>query len=487
MRIAIAGVSVENLAQSPLFTDHENMQIYRGPELLEKNLWLIRGMVARLRETVNVEICPLLWATALPGGPLTHSVYQAIKQETLAMIAAQGPFDGVLLANHGALEAEGLATSADADFIMAVREAIGPDTPLGIAFDLHGNLTPEIIQAGTVFSALRTAPHRDDPETGYRVADQLLRVIERGLKPQTALVRVPILAIGEATVTTFEPMKSLYASLPELDQQPGVMQSIIMVGFAFNDKPWVGMSTLVTTENNPALAQELAEDLARKVWDARHDYTYKMETAGVAEGLARAVEGGVFPTYLSDAGDNTTAGAPGDLTVVLQQALVSGIKDAVFAGITAPQTVQRCREAGVGAQIEIVLGAEHISASHKTMTVAATVEAFGDVLELGGFQPYRTTEGAWARVHMGGVLVTFHELPIGITTPHHFTGMGINPVTHRLYIVKEGYLHPQLEDVARRHIMLYSSGLTPLDLHQIPWQHVPRPIFPLDPEMTWHP
>ena len=68
MRIAIAGVSVENLAQSPLFTDHEHMQIYRGAELLEKNLWLIRGMAARLREAADVEICPLLWATALPGG-----------------------------------------------------------------------------------------------------------------------------------------------------------------------------------------------------------------------------------------------------------------------------------------------------------------------------------------------------------------------------------------------------------------------------------
>ena len=161
MRIAIAGVSVENLAQSPLFTDHEHMEIYRGAELLEKNLWLIRGMVARLREAADVEICPLLWATALPGGPLKHDVYQMVKRETLAAIAAQGPFDGVLLANHGALEAEGLSLSADSDFIMAVRQAIGPDTPLGIAFDLHGNLTPEIIQAGTVFTALRTAPHRD--------------------------------------------------------------------------------------------------------------------------------------------------------------------------------------------------------------------------------------------------------------------------------------------------------------------------------------
>ena len=332
----------------------------------------------------------------------------------LAAIAAQGPFDGVLLANHGALEAEE-NLSADSDFI-AVRQAIGPDTPLGIAFDLHGNLTPESSGGDCLHRPAHRAASRRSV-TGHRLADLLLDVIERGLKPQTALVRVPLLVIGEATMTTYEPMKSLYALLPELDQQPGVMQSIIMVGFAFNDKPWVGMSTLVTTEDDPALAQSLAEDLARKVWDARHDYTYKIETAGVAEGLARAAGDGVFPAYLSDAGDNTTAGAPGDLTVVLQEALALGIKDAVFAGITAPQIVQRCREAGVGAQIEIVLGAEHVSAPHKTMKVTATVEEFGEVLELGGFQPYRSTEGAWACVRIGDVLATFHEVPIGITAP----------------------------------------------------------------------
>ena len=109
------------------------------------------------------------------------------------------------------------------------------------------------------------------------------------------------------------------------------------------------------------------------------------------------------------------------------------------------------------------------------------------VLELGGFQPYRSTEGAWACVRIGDVLATFHEVPIGITTPHHFSSMGISPTAHRLYVVKLGSLHPQLEDDAKRHIMLYSPGLTPLDLSLIPWKHISRPVFPLDAEMTWQP
>jgi microcystin degradation protein MlrC len=313
----------------------------------------------------------------------------------------------------------------------------------------------------------------------------LLTTIGRELHPQTVLIKIPILAIGEATMTTYEPMKSLYGTLPEIGAQPGVMQAILMVGFAFNDKPWTSMSVMVTTEDNLEQAHQIAANLADRVWAARTSFTYKVETASVDEGLMRAAKSNTAPVYLSDAGDNTTAGAPGDLTILLQQAVKMQIQDAIFPGITAPGIVKQCHKAGVGAKLQLALGREHLSAPRDEMIVTATVVDVGETLRPEGFQPYRTDEGPWACVQIDGVYATFHSLPIGITTPGHFTGMGLDPTAHHIYAVKVGYLHPQLEDIAKRHIMLFSPGLTPLDLHQIPWQTVPRPIYPLDPEMTW--
>ena len=49
-RIAIVGLSVEALVGSPLKTDEDAMQIYRGDELPANNLWLVRGVLARLAE-----------------------------------------------------------------------------------------------------------------------------------------------------------------------------------------------------------------------------------------------------------------------------------------------------------------------------------------------------------------------------------------------------------------------------------------------------
>ena len=486
MRIAIAGVSMEALTRSPLLTEHSAVQIYRGPELLERGLWLVRGMVSRLREENDVEIVPLMWATALPGGPMALDVYRAIREETIALLTKNGPLDGVLLANHGALEVEGLGAHGDSDFIAAVRETIG-SVPLAIAFDLHGNLSPEIARAGTVFSALRTAPHRDDTETGYRAADQLLTVLRRRLRPKTAFVPIPILVVGEAAVTSYEPARSLYASLREIEALSGVMQAILMVGFAWNDAPHSGMTAMVTTESDGRLAADLASDLARRVWSLRRDFRIEIESAEIDEGIARAANSRLRPVFLSDAGDNTTAGAPGDSTLVLQRMLALGVTDAVIVGITAPSTVRRCHEAGVGAEVGIELGADHISLATDSLPVTAVVEAVDNGLELKGFQPYRTREGAWARVRIGGIVATFHAQPIGITTPHHFEAMDISPAAHQLYVVKLGYLHPQLEDVAGRHIILQSPGVADLDLTRLTWSHVRRPIYPLDADMAWRP
>lgn len=123
----------------------------------------------------------------------------------------------------------------------------------------------------------------------------------------------------------------------------------------------------------------------------------------------------------------------------------------IIPGITAPQTVRQCIAAGLGQTVELVLGGEHVSRPKTARRVTAEVQAFGDGLRPGGFQPYRNKESAWARVRIGKVIATFHAKAIGITTPHHLEAMGIHPTRHKAYVVKLGYLHPQLEDCQAPH------------------------------------
>ena len=175
MRIAIVGISIEIMLSNPVKTEEAALQHCSPEEMREGDVWMVRGMMARLLEESDIEPVPLGWVTALPGGPLASKAYQGVKTRALRLIEEQGPFDGILVANHGALEIEGLDRDGDTDFIESIRRQVGADVPIGVALDLHGDMTPDLLRAVTVFSVLRTASHRDDKETGYRAADQVLR------------------------------------------------------------------------------------------------------------------------------------------------------------------------------------------------------------------------------------------------------------------------------------------------------------------------
>lgn len=388
LRIAIVGLSIEVMLASPIPTDAAALTRFGPNDILNGDLWLIRGMLDRLSRDGDVDILPLCWAKALPGGPLARDIYEAIKADTVAELEGAGRLDGVLVANHGALEVSGLGVDADTDFIEALRAAIGPDLPMAVALDLHGDMTPGFLAAATTFSVLRTAPHRDDRETGHRAADQLLHIIRNRIRPSKAAVRIPILATGETAMTTFAPADDLYGSLPDYDSRPGIIEANILVGFAWNDRRWSGMTAIAVSDGDAETARAAAFDLAADIWRRRSEFGLHMETAEVGEGLLRAVEAPQRPAFVSDSGDNTTAGASGDLTLVLQAALADPrIDDVVVAGIRAPQTVAQLIAAGVGAEIEIVLGAEHISRPQTKCRVMARVEACGPRLVLPDHQP----------------------------------------------------------------------------------------------------
>jgi microcystin degradation protein MlrC len=280
----------------------------------------------------------------------------------------------------------------------------------------------------------------------------------------------------------------LYGSLPIYDAKPGIMEANILIGFAWNDRPWTAATAIVISDGDAALARREATQLATDIWTQRTKFRLRMETAELAEGLRRAAMCPERPVFVSDSGDNTTAGAAGDLTDVLVAAIDNkDIGDIVVAGITAPRTVAQLLAAGSGASVEIELGAEHVSRPRTLRKATVVVEAGGRALDLGGFQPYRSKEAAWARVRIGSIIATFHAQAIGITTPEHLFAMGIDPAGHKVYVVKLGYLHPRLEDIAARHILLLSDGTSQLDMTRLRCKLLPRPAHPLDANINWSP
>ena len=87
---------------------------------------------------------PLLYAAAMPSGLVTKEAYEALLDNLLNRLTAAMPVDGVLLALHGAMVAEG-EDDCGGDLLERVRAVVGPDCPLLCALDMHGNVSPRMI------------------------------------------------------------------------------------------------------------------------------------------------------------------------------------------------------------------------------------------------------------------------------------------------------------------------------------------------------
>ncbi len=227
-RIGIGGIAIECCTFSPLRTQLPDFEVLRDATLLERYPTLIHAD--------GLALAPTLFAQATPGGPVERATYDTLKGEFLAALRHSLPLDGLYLEMHGAMFVEGME-DAEADWIGAARDVVGPDCLISASYDLHGNLSPGVVAALDIVTAYRTAPHEDAPETRARAIGLLLQALRDGQRPHLALATIPVLLPGERVMTTQEPARSLYGQIPAVIESHGLLDASILVGFAWSDEP----------------------------------------------------------------------------------------------------------------------------------------------------------------------------------------------------------------------------------------------------------
>jgi len=330
MKIAVGGIHTECSTYSPLLQTSDDFKLTRGSELLEQ-CGLVGGDVA------DVAFCPLFHARAIPGGPVTPDCYAQFKDMFLLDLHAAMPVDGVLLIMHGAMHVPDLA-DPEGDWISAVRDAVGPEVPIAVSYDLHGNVTQHIVDQIDIFCAYRTAPHIDVRETHLRATHLLVDQLQGGARRMVAWAPVPVLLPGEKTSTGDAPAKALYARLPEVDSRPGICDANLMVGYVWADVERATAAAVVTG-TDPGILLQAAEEIATPYWDARALFGFGIPTKSLAQCIDDAASSKTWPFVLADSGDNPTGGGVGDRCDVLKAWLDRGLRDAVFAGIADPAAV----------------------------------------------------------------------------------------------------------------------------------------------------
>lgn len=474
-RIAIAGIRIESSTFSPALTTEEAFTIKAGNELLNSYPFLKDGSI--LRE--KAKWLPTFTAYATPGGAVTRETYEALVNRTLDMLKENVPYDALFFDIHGAMSVVGL-DDPEGDFIIRIREVIGKEPIISTNMDLHGNVSWRLAENTDLMTCYRMAPHEDAMESKERAVTNLIERLEsgKGRPGYKAWIPIPILLPGEQTSTRVEPAKSLYAAVAPATRQEDIIDAGIWIGYAWADEPR-NHAVVMVTGDNKELVGSTAESLAQHFWDVRHEFDFVAPVGALNECVEKAINSDKKPFFISDTGDNPTAGGAGDVTWTITQLLnrnefksPSG-PSLIYASIPDKEFVQKAKEAGVGNHVEGFAGARVDNRFAPPVKLSGTVTSI-----------YDDPKNSEVAIKIGSVYVIVTEVRKGFHKEYEFTKHGLDPRNTDIVVVKIGYLEPELYNMQADWLMALTVGGVDQNLKELPYKRIQRPMYPLDKDMA---
>ncbi|MGO7831487.1 M81 family metallopeptidase [Rhizobium johnstonii] len=469
MRIAVGGIHTECSTYNPVLNEEKDFRVVRGEALLASPYF------AFLKD-YDAEFLPTIHARAIAGGPVSRATYEAFKGEFLERLKPMLPLDGLYLAMHGAMYVEGME-DAEGDWIGAARAAVGEDCTVSASYDLHGNVTQCIIDALDIYSTYRTAPHIDVEETMRRAVSMLVKSLKVGERPILLWAPIPVVLPGERTSTVDEPAKSLYDMLPGIDALDGVWDASLMVGYVWADEPRATAAAIMTGTDRAVLERE-AKRLARAYWNAREDFVFGCETGSLEECVEKAIASPTAPVVLAESGDNPTGGGVGDRADVLAELIAREATGVVFAGIADKAATEACYAAGIGAELELSVGASLDNKGSKPVIARFTVKFLHETSD-------RTDRQAVVSVSGIDLVLSAKRRPYHNIAD--FTRLGLDAHRAKIIVVKSGYLSPELAPIANPNLMALSTGVVDQFVERLPRLRKQHPTYPFDKDFAFEP
>ncbi len=492
MRILAAMMKHETNTFSPVRTDlarFEQWGLHRDEAVLGAYRGTNMPIAAYidLAEERGCEIVTPVAAEAMPGGYVEEETYQALSDWILEPIEAGG-IDAVFLDLHGAMTARH-EPDGEGALLVRIRNAV-PDMPICVTFDMHTNLTQEIVSNCDVLIGYKSYPHTDMYAVGLQIGKVMWDKLEGRTNPVMAWSQVPVLAQTLCMGTADEPMKSLQDLTRHEENERGILAATVFGGFPMVDIKHAGASVVSIADGDEAAAVASCRRLHDACWEAREELIYAHRP--IAASIESARQTNVAPVVLLDHADNVGSGGTSDVMTVIEQVLAAGLDDVAVAAVYDPEAAAAMHDAGEGAVLTLDLGGktDMPSLGRDGVPLALT----GKVLNL--------ADGRWVvkgPMYTGvtvdtGPTAVFETagVKIVVTSVHHepwdagiLSENGIDPAACK-YILLKSRIHyragfqPIQPDLSA-HFTLDGTGVTTSDNSAITYHELRRPIYPLDP------
>jgi microcystin degradation protein MlrC len=446
----------------------------------------VGGFIDSIEQETGLQLVGVFAARAMPYGPIDASCWNELMLLLSNAVDRYGPYDGLLVAPHGATVAEN-ATDADGAWLEMVRSKVGPRVPMIGTFDMHANLSMKMIEATDALFGYRTNPHLDQYQQGIMAGTTLARTLRDEIHPKQFLVQLPMCVNIERQATAEPHCRKLLARAEMLvASTPGLIDVSCVFGFPYADVQEMGASVVAVAEDDLSIARDSAMAIA----NAWHED--RLSFIGQLTGLSQAIKQAVAfrdvnasqPVGLLDMGDNVGGGGPGDGTSIMHQWLIDG-KGKILSVIADEACAQQCIQAGIGSILELSVGGKRSPSLHGPPIVGVfRVLNVSD----GRFVEKGITHGGYSDFDQGPTVVLENENGFTlIVTTHRVAPMsiqqilsqGLDPKEFAAIVIKG--VHAPVAAYAPycgKLIRVKTSGVTTADLTQLTFRHRRVPMFP---------
>jgi len=440
------------------------------------------GAFIELAERAGAVVDTPIAAEAWPSGPVENEAFEYVAGRICDAVSRG--CDAVLLDLHGAMVTQSLE-DGEGELLSRIRR-IAPDVPIGVALDMHTNLYPAIAKHATVIAGYQTYPHVDVHETGMRAGRPIFAMLENRARPALAWGQRPMLPHVMRQSSLDSPNREIQERAKQMERE-GALAASVFVGFPHADIVNAGLSAVVVTDGDAALARKWCDELLDMAWSQRAAFVYRVEP--LADSLARAQTLGAGPIVLLDHYDNAASGGTMDTMAVLDGILTAQLEDVAAFAIYDPKAVEKMQQAGVGANVTLPLGGHMdmpaIGLKGRPLQVTGTVRRITD----GRFRN-RGPMSKGVLMDMGptAVLDTGRVQIIVISRQQEpndlecFYSVGIDP-TKKRYLMLKSRVHWRagMGPIARHTVECAGEGVCTSDYSTLDFRKVRRPIYPLDP------
>ncbi|CAL1517240.1 M81 family metallopeptidase [Chitinophaga sp. MM2321] len=437
------------------------------------------GGMLEILDREGIEVIPVMYAEATPGGMITAETYAVLLQEMMDLLEEILPVDGCLVVPHGAGVSEAFA-DMDGHWLSQLRARVGTKIPIIGTLDPHCNISQSMVAATDALVTYKTNPHVDQRQTGKEAALLMVNHLKGKIQPQQILQALPLAISIEQQHTESEPCLSLYAYAHQLREQEGILSLSISLGFPYADVTEMGSSVIVIADQDIALALSTGQKIEAYIREHLKDFSGRK--IDVAHALA-LLEDSPKPVLMLDMGDNIGGGSPGNSTCLLE-ALEAHGKCSYFICLCDPEAVASASAYKIGETYQLIITADDTNA--KKLEIDVTLLQLAD----GKFMESNPRHGGQVNFDMGniaivstaqGSIIMFTSLRMPPFSLQQLLAFNINPEDVDVLVAK-GVNAPiaAYAPVCATIIQVDTPGVTRADMTLFTYHNRRKPLFPFE-------